>query len=468
MNFSEPLRASNGQVIWSEDGLLLASCSGPRLTIWDAASLDVLQVYTCMETIDKAQFSPDGDFILASVFKTGETSVFCVNQPDWTARIFEGAAGLTDIRWSPDSRHILSSAEFSVKLTVWSLANKSVYYVKNPKSSQAVTFSADGEYLAVAERRNCKDCVNILSTADWGLVRHWEVPTEDLAGIVWSPDRDSLVVWDSPLHYRLLVFSIDGRCELDYSAYEHQLGIRNVKWSPSGQLVSVGSYDNKIRVFSSLSWTLVQEVEHGTPMLECDPVTSRAVVYLEEEIPMDDLDSRLAMDLGGSVLNQSRYKTVNERPVYLDVVKPDPRKPSLKAGVGMQDWSGCGRYLAARNDDLLTGLWIWDIPNLLLAGLLIHHEAVRHFAWDPVSPRLAVVTGGSNIYFWTPVGSAVGRVPPVCRGEMGGVTEVRWNPRGKALALSSKEQTVLCRLSEEKKEEENSDLDTEPTRDSES
>ena len=87
MNFSEPLRASNGQSIWSSDGLLLASSCGPRLTIWDAASLDVLQVYTCMDNIDKIEFSPDGDFLLAAVFKTGETVVFCVNQPDYLARI---------------------------------------------------------------------------------------------------------------------------------------------------------------------------------------------------------------------------------------------------------------------------------------------------------------------------------------------------------------------------------------------
>ena len=31
---------------WSECGHLLASACGPRLTVWDAANLDVLQVFT--------------------------------------------------------------------------------------------------------------------------------------------------------------------------------------------------------------------------------------------------------------------------------------------------------------------------------------------------------------------------------------------------------------------------------------
>ncbi len=30
MNFSEPIKSHNGQAIWSEDGYLLASASGPR------------------------------------------------------------------------------------------------------------------------------------------------------------------------------------------------------------------------------------------------------------------------------------------------------------------------------------------------------------------------------------------------------------------------------------------------------
>ena len=31
MNFSEPIKSHNGQAVWSEDGYLLASASGPRL-----------------------------------------------------------------------------------------------------------------------------------------------------------------------------------------------------------------------------------------------------------------------------------------------------------------------------------------------------------------------------------------------------------------------------------------------------
>ena len=131
---------------------------------------------------------------------------------------------------------------------------------------------------------------------------------------------------------------------------------------------------------------------------------------------------------------------------------------------------------------------------------------MKEFKWDPSQPRLAAVTGGPALYFWTPLGALVGRVPPVSRGEMGGLLEVRWNPRSArgALALSNRwgvvvtsaaqytcispaskqrlywfffrEQTVLCRLKKEdaprRQEEEdcddNDDLDLEPSRERDS
>lgn len=469
MNFSEPIKSHNGQAIWSDDGYLLASASGPRLTIWDAASLEVLHVFTTVETIDKIEFSHDSEFILAVNLKTSETNIFSINHPDWSGRICEGAAGLISAEWSPDSRHILTTAEFSVKLTIWSLSSKSIFFIRNPKNlKRSVEYNRDNSLAAVAERQNCRDVVNILSPGGWSLLRQVECATADLAGLSWSPSRDCFVVWDSPLAYRLQVFSLDGREELDYSAYEHQLGVKTVRWSPSGQLLAVGSYDNKIRIFDTLAWSLVHEIEHLPTLHEGEPVTCRGNVFQEEDLPLTDVDARLAIELGGVLLVQSKYRLCNERPIYLDFTKPDPKKGgTLKIGVGVLEWSGCSRYIASRCDSLSSGVWVWDLTSLQLAALLIHKDGVKEVKWDPSQPRLAVVTGGPALYFWTPLGALVGRVPPVARGEMGGVMEIRWNPRGRAIALSNREQTVLCRLKKETRRADD-DLDLEPSRERDS
>lgn len=40
--------------------------------------------------------------------------VWSIEQPEWTCKIDEGSAGLCAVRWSPDGRHILTTADFYV------------------------------------------------------------------------------------------------------------------------------------------------------------------------------------------------------------------------------------------------------------------------------------------------------------------------------------------------------------------
>ena len=38
-----------------------------------------------------------------------------MEEPEWTCKIDEGSAGLAEVHWSPDGRHILTTSEFHVK-----------------------------------------------------------------------------------------------------------------------------------------------------------------------------------------------------------------------------------------------------------------------------------------------------------------------------------------------------------------
>ena len=264
---------------------------------------------------------------------------------------------------------------------------------------------------------------------------------------------------------------MDGRIVWDYSAYDHQLGVRSCCWSPDGRLLSVGSYDNRIRIFSTQFWSLVNDVDHAAALHEADPVSCHAVVYNEDSVETDDLDieTRLAVEMGGVVLKQTRYVTVEDRPVYLDFTKPDSKKAgSVKVGVSVMKWSSDGRYIASKCDNLPTTVWIWDIVKVQLISLLVHSDHVRDLAWDPHLPRCALVTGGGSVYIWSPLGALVSRIPSVVRGEVEGVTEVRWGGQSRDLALSNRKHVVLCQLTAETREhrpEDDTDLDLEPSRD---
>jgi hypothetical protein len=50
---------------------------------------------------------------------TCHCQVWSLEQTDWTCKIDEGSAGLVDVCWSPDSRHILTTADFHVSVWNW-------------------------------------------------------------------------------------------------------------------------------------------------------------------------------------------------------------------------------------------------------------------------------------------------------------------------------------------------------------
>jgi WD40 repeat protein len=200
--------------------------------------------------------------------------VFSLENPDWKCKIDEGSAGLTRVNWSPDSRHILTTSDFSLRITVWSLMNKSVSYMKYPKSiANCYQFSADSKYMLLGERRDCKDFCSIFACDNWQLLKHFEVDTENFEGLSWCPSGSTFAVWDSPLEYKVLVYNIDGQCVNKFQPNKcGSLGVRCVEWLPSGQLLAIGSYDQKVRLLNYITYKMILEFEHPIKISSKDMV----------------------------------------------------------------------------------------------------------------------------------------------------------------------------------------------------
>lgn len=306
-----------------------------------------------------------------------------------------------------------------------------------------VDFTANGKYMALAERRDCKDHVSIFDCSLWELVQHFPVETADLTGLSWSPDGTVLCVWDSILDYKVFLYSLDGRCLSAYSAYEHALGVKCVRWSPTSQFLAIGSYDQKLRILNHVTWKTVAEHLHP-PTLESG---STAVVYAEVENkrerfkttvePVSGLRSKIE---GTLFLSQSKYET-QEFPVTIPAVKPDPEKPNPKLGVGTVAFSPDSRYVATRNDNMLNTVWVWDVANLRLSVVLLQVGPVREMRWDPTQPRLAVCTSNNKLYLWSPAGCVSVTVPVEANFT---VQRLVWNPSGKSLALIGSSHFCVC------------------------
>lgn len=171
-----------------------------------------------------------------------------VNDPQWSCRINEGVAGITSVQWSPDARHIITTADFHLSLTIWPLDNHHhrPLVIKKPKPTGPLAFfipspslpsssSSHHELLAVVTRSQCKDYVSMYrTTGGWPVLRTFQLDTLDCVGLSWSPQGTALAVQDTCLVYGLQVVDPQGNTLMRYQAYRDALGIRAMAWSPSG------------------------------------------------------------------------------------------------------------------------------------------------------------------------------------------------------------------------------------------
>ncbi|KAF9434107.1 WD repeat-containing protein wrap73 [Entomortierella beljakovae] len=251
-----------------------------------------------------------------------------------------GAEFLRGVRFSADSRHILIWEEHLLRVGIWSLEltalssappvdvptrslqqhqppqeqHNRVLAIQNPKamsrsfitsnsvppystlgttatsatgvnSQYVYCLRGDLQYMAIVERRECKDYVSIYATEDyWSRppIHSFGISTlgsegsiasggiKDVDGIMWSPNGRYLLVWENPLlDFKIAVYSMDGRCIGSYSVpsdvdgnLNHPsscqglafssttggggMGVKSVCWHPDSKIVALGGYDQKV------------------------------------------------------------------------------------------------------------------------------------------------------------------------------------------------------------------------------
>lgn len=446
MEFTDALKQT-GPCCFSPDSRFLAVAVDYRLVIRDALTLKVIQLYTCVDKICYVEWALDSEYILCGLYKRPMVQAWSLTQPEWTCKIDEGPAGIAYARWSPDSRHILTTSEFQLRLTVWSLVNTACVHVQWPKhGSKGVSFTQDGRFAAVCTRRDCKDYINLLSCDSWQIMGTFALDTIDLAGVEWSPDDSALVVWDSLLEYKVLIYSPDGRCLYKYQAYESGLGVKTVSWSPCGQFLAVGSYDQMLRALNHLTWKTFAEFMHLSSIRS--PCSAAIFKEVDEPLQLDMSGLCMSEDFphniqgncnenAGEGNSRVKYK-VMDLPVSLPFQKPVTDKPNPKQGIGLLSWSSDSQYLFTRNDNIPTVLWIWDIRRLELAAVLMQNEPIRAAAWDPTCPRVVLCTGSPILYMWNPSGAFCVNIPL----PKFSVIDLKWNSDGSSLLL--KDRDLFC------------------------
>lgn len=274
MNFSSPIKYS-GQFWFSPNDKYFSILKGTEIHIYDCKKLTFLRKFSFNDIISNIEWSPDSNLILVSFSgKSNICEVKSLDNPDWQCKIDEGVAGLSSCRWSPDSRRILTICEFNLRLTIWSLIDRTTNFINYPKySDKGIVFTSNNFFMALAERKESKDYIGLYYVSDWTLVSHFSVETYDLNDICFSKDDGEIIIWDSPLECKFYVYSPTGNLIHKYQAYELGLGIKSCVFSNNGRYLSIGYFDQSVRIFSQLTWKLVTEFEHK-PIINDENIVS--------------------------------------------------------------------------------------------------------------------------------------------------------------------------------------------------
>ena len=349
--------------------------------------------------------------------------------------------GVTWTHWSPDSRHLITLSEFKLRFTVWSLREKAATYIKYPKHTpRGIHFSPNGAYMACGERHDAKDFVMVFCCDDWEILSHFPVDTHNFVDISFAPDNCNIALLDSKVNNYVFIYSIDGRHLFTYSS-EHgaTLGAKSVAWSPHNEFLVVGSHEDNVRVLNTLIRSHVCYLEHGQKIMDPD-----VKIYQEVEKPPQLTTTADIKSIHHEQLRYERVIVLEKVPFKVPQPPTDDTRQAIKTkrGVGTLLFSrddSC--YLATKSEGNGRVVWIWDMKKMKLDSMLVLSQSVGSMEWHPCESMLAVSSGSTHMYIWSPCGCFCVEV----RGkEEMLVDHLVWNCDGKSLLVVSKLAFCMC------------------------
>lgn len=143
---------------------------------------------------------------------------------------------------------------------MWSLVTSKHIEIANPKFyTRGFGYRPCTSHFAILTRSSTRDVVSIHQNTTYRISSTFTLPTLDAQGLRWSPCGRWLAIWDSAASgYKVLVYTADGHLYRTHEKPCEGLGVKTVEWSPSGDFLTVGSYDGKLCFLSNYTFSPVR------------------------------------------------------------------------------------------------------------------------------------------------------------------------------------------------------------------
>ena len=239
-------------VTFSPDGSILA-VGDAAITLWDLASNQSIATLDRRDSwpATSLAFSPDGSNLAAGYFR-GDIQLWDVANRRGIAALQGHTALVSSVAFSPDGA-TLASGSWDATARLWDLGTRQE--IGTPRPGTSVAFSADGAFLAVADRNR----VRLLDPETWREVETFRA-SSPVYSPVFSPDGailavgsgDGAVLWE--METRRSVATLEG----------HTGQITSLAFLLDGATLATGSGDGTV-----LLWDLTPR-PHGLAIVSGD------------------------------------------------------------------------------------------------------------------------------------------------------------------------------------------------------
>ena len=414
MNFSEPILHS-GISTFSPNSQYLAYSKSKSIIIIETVTATLFAHYEYNYAVASIAWSPNSQHILCTLKGQPVAVVRSLKMKEWMCRIDEGEIGLANVFWVPDSFQVISISDFQIRLTIWSLTEKSSTYIQCPKfSDKGYCFTDDGALFGLIERSNGKDQIGVYHTLTWNLLLHFQLQQINAEGILlWS---DKVIVWEQLLLYNVQIFDMHQNLLYSYTnSVPNSLGIRKVE--KCQDYIAFCNYDEKLAVMNNKCQYCADFV-----MQNCDGVD----VYKEESTP-------------AAKYSIGPFPFKAKQMIYKDEKFPPP------FGIHLAKWSKDGKYLSTVSKTYPSVVCVWSMSDTSLKACLCNQKPILSMAWNMCVNQLVFVCGNFKMYIWSSEGASICELPEELAGFQ--ISKLEWCENGNYIAASDQTKIVLCSFS---------------------
>ena len=371
MNFSNPIKCNYIKIDKNNNNLAIIKNNYKEIDIYSIENFKKITSFQFKEIIDKIKFSYLNNLILI-LFKNNNLEIKNIFDPTFNCQIIDNIVPISNIKFSPDSNKIIIVDEFNLKINIYNLENKKVYYIQNPKfhNKNFIKFSNSKLICIIPEKFQIKEYLGIYLLKDFNLINYFQLNNKIEIKEYYFLNDDSKIVILNQINYNFFIINLFGEIiseiEIDNNILDN---INNFKLS----------FNKKFLCLSMLNNIILYDIFYYNKIETLKNLDFNQKTLFFEEIIENKKNE-----------NSKTYKLI-QIPKFPYQIKTNKKIKNIL-------FSYDSNYLAYLDENYPNCLFIYNIPLLYYFSVIILSKEIKDFKWSIFNNYLYIISGLSKIY----------------------------------------------------------------------